>query len=299
MVELRDAGRIVGAVFRERGGQRLRTLHQERAVHQDQRPRHEHAASPLRVAERGIGKVEAAIERWQQLPVDVAVERAPRVGATPHGLPRWRGIEPAADSQQRIAERFEFQRPHREVGPLVAGREHQILMHLLEAPAVVHEPGGEVVEQRLVGRLLPLKPEVARAADERRAEVPGPDAVDDHPGREWILPAGECLRELQPATCVLRERLRRNLLEHGDELPRGLRALEGRIAADVDMAFDRLRRIGKHHWPWRRTWMILDELHDLVDRLRRRIVRGDDPRPADLVAGKAEWRILGDKQLPQ
>ena len=80
-----------------------------------------------------------------------------------------------------------------------------MLVQLLEAPAILHEPRGEVIEQRLIRRFVATEAEVARCGDYAVAKVPAPDAIDDDAGSERVVFAGDGLRELESAAFVFGE----------------------------------------------------------------------------------------------
>ena len=100
--------------------------------------------------------------------------------------------------------------------------------------------------------------------DQPLAEVPEPDAVDQHPGRQRVLGVGDRLGQLEPAASFL-ERPTVGPGEHAEEPPRDGRARPARIAADEDVRLDRLGGVVHHHGPRRRTRMGRIQ----IDRWRR------------------------------
>ena len=52
---------------------------------------------------------------------------------------------------------------------------------------LLHELDGEPVEQLRVRRRLAVAAEVEDGRDQRRAEVPQPDVVDGHAGRQRVV----------------------------------------------------------------------------------------------------------------
>ena len=81
-------------------------------------------------------------------------------------------------------------------GPLVPGRAHLIGLREqdppvegLDRPAVGDEPGRQPVEQLGVRGASPSLPKLSTDRDEPPAEMPPPDAVDDHPRRERVARA--------------------------------------------------------------------------------------------------------------
>jgi len=73
-------------------------------------------------------------------------------------------------------------------------------VQFFQGPALVHEGGGEVIEEGELHGRRRLNAEVARLVDERFSEVVGPDAVDDDAGGEGIVAAREGLGELKSTT---------------------------------------------------------------------------------------------------
>jgi len=86
---------------------------------------------------------------------------------------------------------------------LVRGREHDRAVHFLDRPAAADEDRRQVIEQFGMRRRVAAEAEIARRADQTRAEMMQPDAVDHHPGRQridgstiaWPVPAGRCRSE--------------------------------------------------------------------------------------------------------
>jgi len=76
-----------------------------------------------------------------------------------------------------------------------------------DRPAVLDEISGQPFEQVGVSRLFAERTEVAGAADQPAAEVPGPDTVDEHLGRERVRRGHQGVGQSQPSA-ALRERLR-------------------------------------------------------------------------------------------
>ena len=80
-------------------------------------------------------------------------------------------------------------------------------MQTLERPVqalvgVGHERRGQPIEQLGMRRLFAQLAEVARRAHQCLAEVPQPDAIDEHTGRERIVAAGHGVGQVEPAAAV-------------------------------------------------------------------------------------------------
>ena len=58
-------------------------------------------------------------------------------------------------------------------------------------PAVLHEISGQPVEQLRVGGGFAVEAEVARRVHDALPKVVLPDAVDEHPGGQWVLSVGQ------------------------------------------------------------------------------------------------------------
>jgi hypothetical protein len=165
---------------------------------------------------------------------------------------------------------------------------------------MVEKPGGQMVEQRLIDGGIPLKPEVARRGHQGRAEVPAPDAVDEHAGRERIVAGGDRAGQFQPAAPLLGKGLRPDMLEHAEKLPRSLGTADVRLAADVDIpraeAAPRRLDVGEHHRLHRRSRMLLDELVELLEGGVAGGVFPDDPVATDPLQVEHPSRPLRDQQ---
>src|SRR5436309_3439174 len=75
-------------------------------------------------------------------------------------------------------------------------------MQLLERPPAGHEPRGEVIEQFRMRGPLAEQSKVARRADQAAAEVMLPDAVHEHPSRQWVAETNDRLSKLKPAASL-------------------------------------------------------------------------------------------------
>ena len=69
---------------------------------------------------------------------------------------------------------------------LIGLREHDALMQRLERPAILDEPERQPVEQLRVRGSSPSLPKLSTEPDQPLAEMPSPDAVDDHPRGERV-----------------------------------------------------------------------------------------------------------------
>ena len=129
-----------------------------------------------------------------------------------HG-PAHRRIQCAADRQHGVANRFGLEPAHVDspaeavfrvdprgggimgAGHLVRARSQDEPVHGLDRPAAIHEPPGQPIKQRGVQRPLAHPAEVVRCAHQAPAEVPAPEPIDHHPGRQGMAnvrqPAGQ------------------------------------------------------------------------------------------------------------
>src|SRR5260221_9854045 len=143
-------------------------------------------------------------------------------------------VKPSSSGEQRVACGFKIQAPL--VHPpkeligriesygslivvaalLIDARKHDQPMEFLERPAFVHESRGKVVEQLRMRRRIGANAEIARGADEARAEMSQPDAVHQHARRQRIVFACDGLGEFQPAAALLK----RLPLVAGKEFPK-------------------------------------------------------------------------------
>ena len=78
-------------------------------------------------------------------------------------------------------------------GLAVGAAEEDLAVHGLEAPAGLHEPAGEVIEQFGMGRAFAQCAEVARGIDDATSEMVHPDAVHEGASDEGMAARGEPL----------------------------------------------------------------------------------------------------------
>ena len=115
-----------------------------------------------------------------------------------------RFVQPAGDSEDRVADRLRLEAPHRHpveeevvrvegvdrgvelAGHRVCSRKHQFANQALYAPAFFHESVGEEVEQFGVGRTLAEHSEVVGRGNDSASEQMVPNAVDDHTARKRL-----------------------------------------------------------------------------------------------------------------
>lgn len=141
------------------------------------------------------------------------------------------------------------------------------------------------------------------ALSEARSEVACPPwACRLHAAVEWVRLAGDRLRELETAALVLRKRLGRHALEHGEKLPRGLGSERLRVAADEDLAGIHLIRIRPTHSACRGAGMTR-QITDGLGRIAADAF-GDIARYVELVgqevfAREKEGRSFFDKDGAQ
>src|SRR5690606_22145970 len=86
----------------------------------------------------------------------------------------------------------------------IRATQYQRANQLFLRPAIVHEAGGEMVEQFRMGRNFSSGTEVVDAADDPLAEQLLPDAVDDNASSQWITSVGQPVSELQATTLTCR-----------------------------------------------------------------------------------------------
>ena len=134
---------------------------------------------------------------------------------TPEGM-----VEIARHEQERIPHRFEVESPsvHFRQQPVVrvqllmakvvvarllvdAGK-HQHPVQFLEGPAVLHKPPGEVVQQFGMAGWIGAQTKIVGSRHQAGAKMMEPDAVNDHPGCEGILPAGNGSGQLESAATM-------------------------------------------------------------------------------------------------
>ena len=158
----------------------------------------------------GVGDIEIAQQGGDAEAVGEAVEGAAVVGGIERGAaPAEAGVQPVGDVEEGVAEGLELElagaaAPEQAVGrvflqglgpglgALLPGlRADEVAVECLDGPAVVDEPGGQVIQQLGVGGLFPGGAEVVRRGDEAGAEVVLPDAVDEDAGGEGIAGTGD------------------------------------------------------------------------------------------------------------
>src|SRR5438874_2531306 len=111
-------------------------------------------------------------------------------------------------------------------------------MQPLEGPAIFDEAGGEVVEKIWVSGFLTLSAKVAWSCDQRLAEMPGANAIDDDAGSEGGGVAEDAVGELEAAGAVVEGRV--GFGEDGDEAAGDGCAGLGDVAAGKDVHVVRL-----------------------------------------------------------
>ena len=85
----------------------------------------------------------------------------------------------------------------------IRGGEHDLAFSHFKRPAMRDEARRQIVQQFRMRRLFALRAEVARRCHQRPAEVPAPDAVDDHARGQRRGIGEDSLGQLQPAGSVL------------------------------------------------------------------------------------------------
>ena len=175
----------------------------------------------------GLAKSKARNTAGQALAIHHAVDGPPPVlGIAGHvhrpaAHPGDRAGPTTNSSVSRIASRSSRRRGNRQssrfsgstlrqsgrskLGLLVGARQHDQAVQRLERPALVLEPGGQVVEQLGMAGRRAAGAEVAGGRHQRLAEVVHPDAVDDDPAGERIVGRRDRPGQVEPAAAV-RER---------------------------------------------------------------------------------------------
>src|SRR4051812_46931986 len=75
-------------------------------------------------------------------------------------------------------------------------------MERLDRPLVFHQPGGEIVQQFLMGRPRPVAAEVTGSLHDAAAEMMLPDSVDDDARSERVARVRDPLRQFQTAAAL-------------------------------------------------------------------------------------------------
>ena len=110
-------------------------------------------------------------------------------------------------------------------------------------------------------------PKSLARADQPLAEVPQPDAIDEHPRGQRILRGRRSLAPARAGRSPSETADGRARREHAQEPPRHGLARAAGIAADEDVRLDGLRGVVHHHRPGRRTRMRRFELDDRAVQL--------------------------------
>ena len=195
----------------------------KRIVEQQQRLSRHVRRFPSAHRAGGLGRVEHHHHVVLRLALAVLIDAptiVPRSGATAEiGRARislHRLVELARHEEQAVADGLGPQPLQRHVGEqavrgvglngtgrrhahaLVGLRSDDLADQLLERPALRDKPGGEMIEQFWMARLLAGDAEVVDGGDDAAAEEPAPDAVDQHAGGERIVGGGDLGGEQQP-----------------------------------------------------------------------------------------------------
>src|SRR6266542_1457788 len=162
-------------------GQVSRLLNDERAVHKKQSLLRNRGGKALWTGRVRTGEVEGAKQIWQILPFDKSVNRSPPgkgFADNVHGVTALAEVQFARDRKQGIAHFLEVEpltihfpekpvvRVRLRVAPfalaalLIRVREQDEPVQLLERPALVHEPGRDVIEQLGMGRRVRTQTEI-------------------------------------------------------------------------------------------------------------------------------------------
>ena len=186
-----------------------------------------------------------------------AIEQLDRT--TPEGR-----IKIARDKQERIPHRFEVEsaavrfRQQAVVRIqllmakvviallLVDAGKHQQAVQFLERPAVLHKPPSEVVQQFGMARWIGAQPKIVGSRHQTGAKMMEPEAVNYHPGREGILPAGDGSGQLKSAA-AMGERLPFVPRQDRKKLAGSLLTQSIRVPTDEDSAVLRPRTVHERH----------------------------------------------------
>ena len=115
------------------------------------------------------------------------VKRAAQGGLDLVGFAVELALKPPADCKDGIAKGFQLQRTHCKASALMGGGQHHELVKFFEAPAIFRKPGGQIVQQGLVGGFVAAQSEIAGGADKGAPKMPVPHAVDNDPGGERVV----------------------------------------------------------------------------------------------------------------
>ncbi len=196
----------------------------EGAVHEEERLLGDGGLEALGAGGIGVGEVEGAEHPGEILSVDEAIDgtaRAGLVGGDIDGEAAVGGIEVSGDGEESISEGFEVEALAVEAaevviigvggecggvvwfGGLLEGLgEDDGAVEGFDGPVFGDELGGEVIEQVLLEGFGSTDTEVTGGGDERSAEVPGPDSIDDDAGGEGVVGVGDGLGEFESAAAM-------------------------------------------------------------------------------------------------
>ena len=198
-------------------------LDDERVVHEEQGLLGDGGLVAAAAGDVGAGEIELGEEFGRVTTVDEGVERAAggeAFAAEADGLAADGGVEAAGDGEDGVVHLFEVEAadigaPEEAVvgvldgvggvvgvGLLVGGAEDDEAVELFDGPAVLHEAGGKVVDQRGVAGRGGLVAEVVGRGDKAFAEVLLPDAVDEDAGGEGVGGAGDVAGEFEAAAAL-------------------------------------------------------------------------------------------------
>ena len=135
-------------------------------------------------------------------------------------------------------------------------------MQFFDGPAFADKAVGKIIEQFRMRGPVALRAEVAGRADQSVPEMLLPDAIDDHPGSERIVGAGDGFSEFETLLAAV-EALRFRGREDSQKTRWRKLSAVVLIAANPDMLLLRLLFIGDDLHYRIRGWKILFEVRQL------------------------------------
>ena len=85
---------------------------------------------------------------------------------------------------------------------LINAGKHDEAVEFFDGPTVLHEAGGQVIEQFGMARRVGLVAEIVRGGDKALAEMMHPDAVDQDAGGEGVVGVDDGLGQLEAAAAM-------------------------------------------------------------------------------------------------
>ena len=69
---------------------------------------------------------------------------------------------------------------------------------------MINQIPGHPIQQFGMAGLPPTHTEIVGSKDQALAKMMHPDAIDHHPGKEWVADVGNPIREMRPSTAIIR-----------------------------------------------------------------------------------------------